>query len=191
MPADPDKRELILQAALATFAVRGFHGTTVPEIAAAASVGAGTLYRYFESKEALGNALYRRWKQALGESLVEGLPIDAPPRAQFDHLVSRAFAFARAHPLELQFMETHHHLDYLDETSRHIGEETFLPALQFFEYHSHTGLLRALPVPLLTGLVWGGILGVLRAAWAEESELTPELEQATADGLWQAVLRPR
>jgi AcrR family transcriptional regulator len=191
MPADPDKRELILQAALATFAVRGFHGTTVPEIAAEASVGAGTLYRYFESKEALGNALYRRWKGALGEAIVEGLPYEAPPRVQFDHLVSRAFAFARAHPLELQFLETHHHLDYLDETSRRLGEETLRPAVAFFERSRQAGVLRDLPVSLLTGLVWGGILGVIRAIWAEESELTPELEQATAESLWQAVLRPR
>ena len=48
-----DKREAILQAALELFAERGFHGTSVPSVAERAGVGAGTIYRHFESKEAL------------------------------------------------------------------------------------------------------------------------------------------
>jgi len=59
-----DKREAIMGAALDLFVERGFHGTAVPEIAQAAGVGAGTIYRYFEHKEALVNALYRPEKQA-------------------------------------------------------------------------------------------------------------------------------
>ena len=56
----PDKREAILAAALEAFVEKGFHGTAVPEIAARAGVGAGTIYRYFESKEAVVNASGRR-----------------------------------------------------------------------------------------------------------------------------------
>ncbi|MEA2752174.1 MAG: Bacterial regulatory protein tetR family, partial [Myxococcales bacterium] len=37
-----DKREAILDAALTLFAERGFHGTSVPDIAQLAGVGAGT-----------------------------------------------------------------------------------------------------------------------------------------------------
>jgi len=44
-----DKRETILAAALELFVERGFYGTAVPEIAERAGVGAGTIYRYFES----------------------------------------------------------------------------------------------------------------------------------------------
>ena len=47
-----DKREAVLGAALELFVERGFHGTTVPEIAERAGVGAGTIYRHFASKEA-------------------------------------------------------------------------------------------------------------------------------------------
>ena len=54
-----DKREAIMTAALELFVERGFFGTAVPEIADRAGVGAGTIYRYFESKEALVNEIYR------------------------------------------------------------------------------------------------------------------------------------
>ncbi|MGN6106845.1 MAG: helix-turn-helix domain-containing protein, partial [Kofleriaceae bacterium] len=55
-----DKREAIIAAALELFVERGFFGTAVPEIAERAGVGAGTIYRYFESNEALVNAIYRQ-----------------------------------------------------------------------------------------------------------------------------------
>lgn len=53
------KRQRIIQAALHVFAEHGLHGTPVPPIASEAGVGVGTLYRYFASKEALINAVFR------------------------------------------------------------------------------------------------------------------------------------
>ena len=46
---ESDKSTAILEAALALFAERGYDGTPVPLIAEKAGVGAGTIYRYFES----------------------------------------------------------------------------------------------------------------------------------------------
>ncbi|MFO1187803.1 MAG: helix-turn-helix domain-containing protein [Alphaproteobacteria bacterium] len=51
MDAAVDKRDLILGfAALSLFVEKGFDGTAVPEIAARAGVGTGTLYRYFAGR---------------------------------------------------------------------------------------------------------------------------------------------
>ncbi len=63
------KREDIEAAALQLFATRGFHGTSVPDLASAAGVGAGTIYRHFDSKEGVVNALYQRWTLQLGEEV--------------------------------------------------------------------------------------------------------------------------
>jgi AcrR family transcriptional regulator len=54
-PRVDDKRRRILDAALAMFAERGYHGVAVPEVAVAAGVGIGTLYHYFEHKQQLVN----------------------------------------------------------------------------------------------------------------------------------------
>src|SRR4029077_3887695 len=87
------KREAILEAALELFAERGFHGTAVPLVAERAQVGAGTLYRYFTSKEALVNALFQQWKAALFQALTADFPTDAPPRQQFHELWQRLGRF--------------------------------------------------------------------------------------------------
>ena len=88
--ASDEKREAILDAALDLFSERGFYGTAVPLLAESAKVATGTIYRYFENKEAIVNALYRREKQLLGTALLEAFPFDAPPRDQFHYFWTAA-----------------------------------------------------------------------------------------------------
>ena len=52
-----DRRRAIVRAVAPVFASRGFRGATTRELAAAAGVSEGLLYRYFPSKEALYEAI--------------------------------------------------------------------------------------------------------------------------------------
>jgi AcrR family transcriptional regulator len=51
------RRRQILDAAVACFARDGFHRTTIPDIAREAGLSAGAMYRYFESKDELIEAI--------------------------------------------------------------------------------------------------------------------------------------
>ncbi|WP_242609042.1 TetR/AcrR family transcriptional regulator [Actinomadura formosensis] len=68
----------ILDAALRLFAERGFDGTSVQEIVAAAEVTKGALYHYFDSKHDLLYEIYHsliaRQLADLGAVLARGLP---------------------------------------------------------------------------------------------------------------------
>jgi TetR/AcrR family fatty acid metabolism transcriptional regulator len=55
---NPEKRIRILDAALKIFASRGFYNAKVSEVAKEAGVADGTIYLYFESKDALLIALF-------------------------------------------------------------------------------------------------------------------------------------
>jgi len=70
-PQTSDTREKILTAALEIFSVKGFHGTTVDEIAERAALGKGTVYRHFHSKKGLFSELIRL-KVAELEETVQG-----------------------------------------------------------------------------------------------------------------------
>ena len=117
-----DKAEAILEAALELFVERGFHGTAMPVLADKAGVSAGTIYHYFESKEALVNVLYRKWKSAIAKMLFEGFPADKPPREQFRTAWRLMAEFALAHRREFAFLELHNHQSYLDAQSKAIEE---------------------------------------------------------------------
>jgi TetR/AcrR family fatty acid metabolism transcriptional regulator len=47
------KRQHVLDAAAGVFAEKGFHAATIKDVARAAGVAHGSVYTYFESKEAL------------------------------------------------------------------------------------------------------------------------------------------
>jgi TetR/AcrR family transcriptional regulator, repressor for uid operon len=54
---DADRRLRILEAAERAFVGNGFHATTMQHVADEARMSAGNLYRYFPSKEAIGEGL--------------------------------------------------------------------------------------------------------------------------------------
>src|SRR4051794_7270311 len=54
------RREAVLEAAARVFAARGLYGTPTTEIAAAAGISHGYLFRLFPTKSALFRALARR-----------------------------------------------------------------------------------------------------------------------------------
>src|SRR5262249_3372197 len=136
------KRDAILAAALELFAERGFHGTTVPEVAQKAKVGAGTVYRYFESKEALVNALDQQWKAEYGRVLLGDMRFNLTPKALFQDLWQRMGKFARNNPKALAFLELHHHGTYLDEKSRQTEQEILVPLRSFVQDAQRRGALK-------------------------------------------------
>jgi len=69
---DDTKKEQIRRAALAVFSRRGFHGTTVAEIAEEAGIAKGTIYLYYPSKEEILIGILRRYTDGMLD-FVDGL----------------------------------------------------------------------------------------------------------------------
>jgi AcrR family transcriptional regulator len=64
--AAPDKRRLILNAAVRVFASQGFHACRVSDIADEAGVAYGLVYHYFASKDEILDTLFlERWNVML------------------------------------------------------------------------------------------------------------------------------
>lgn len=184
-----EKRDAILAAALELFAERGFHGTAVPLVAEKAGVGAGTIYRYFESKEALVNALYQAEKRTMLDALLAEFPFDRPHREQFRVFFMRMAGYAQARPLSVRFMELHHHQPYLDDASRHLEEHGNAMIDSAIRAAIHAEALKDLPPPVLVAVVWGVFLGVLRG-WTERRLELDDLTLAqTEQCLWEAIRR--
>jgi len=68
-PTRPDKRDLILRAAIRVFAERGFFGAQVADVARVAGVAAGTVYLYFHGKDHLLASIFER---VMTDALAEG-----------------------------------------------------------------------------------------------------------------------
>jgi AcrR family transcriptional regulator len=184
-----EKHDVILEAALELFAERGFHGTAVPLIADKAKVGAGTLYRYFESKEAIVNALYQREKRRMLDGLLADFPFDRPPREQFRTFFHRMADYAKAHPMSSRFMELHHHAPYLDEASRHLEDHGNQLIEGAIRAAIEQEVMKDVPPRVLVAVILGIFGGLLRA-WSEgRIALDPPTLRQAEQCMWEAIRR--
>src|SRR5262245_12458598 len=170
-PDRPDRRESLLEAALACFVERGFYGTAMPQIAAQASVAPGTIYHYFDSKEVLVNTLYRSWKGVVAQRVLKAFPQDASPREQFRVMWHEMIAFAREQPAAFAFIELHNHASYLDDESRAVDRNLKDFARGVIQFAQMQGLLKPLDATVLMELILGAFVGMMRVHWERRIDL--------------------
>jgi AcrR family transcriptional regulator len=91
---EPDRRARLLEAAVAAFAARGFHGTTTRDIAAAAGMSPAAIYVHHESKEELLYQISRSGHEAVLNRLRAAIATADDPAAQ---LAAAMRAFATHH----------------------------------------------------------------------------------------------
>lgn len=91
-------RQQLLDAAEEVFGAKGFHETTLKEIAELAEFSVGSVYSFFESKDDLFRQIFaRRGDELLAE--MEGvLASGAAPTEQLHRLVDVEIGFFREHP---------------------------------------------------------------------------------------------
>jgi AcrR family transcriptional regulator len=162
----PDRHEALLRAAAELFAEKTYGATAVPEIAARAHVGTGTVYRHFESKAALANTLYRRCKTAMRDCMQSAHEGGGSHEQRFLRLWHNLFDMAAADPTALRFLELQHHDDYLDDESRRLTDETFAIAEAFIRDGQAAGAIGDGDPGVLISLVFGAFVGAFKESTA-------------------------
>lgn len=156
-------RAALLDAALAVFNERTYGDTPVALVADRAGVSVGTLYRHFPSKEALGNAVYRLWKERLAERLAAERVDDASAQAVFAAMFRTFVGFAADHPEAFAFLELQQHEGYLDLDSRTSSTSMDEMAVDFVRQGQKAGEIRAGDPQMLVALVYGALVGLVKA----------------------------
>ena len=144
-----DTKERILMAALDMFSQNGYAGTNIRELAAYLGMGKSSLYRHFESKEAIWNALLDRMIAYYGERFgsVEHLP---PVPDSLEDFVSMTMRMVNLTIRDEQIVKTRKVLtleQYRDERARDLATKHFLTGLtemftRIFSVMMEKGLLK-------------------------------------------------
>ena len=185
-----DKRRRLLRAALELFAERGVLGTAVPLVAERAEVAAGTVYRFFESKEVLVNEVFREAKTRLRHAIEDGLDLALPAKPLFDDFWARLVRFARDEPMAFHFLEMQDHAPYLDEESRALERSVLAPIFAACVRFQAEGALRPdLPIDVAMALVWGAFVGLVKAERLGYLTLDDAALRAARDASWRALAR--
>ncbi len=176
-----------MAAALDLFVERGFFGTAVPEIAERAGVGAGTIYRYFDSKEALVNELYRQEKTRFANEVIHDLHPPAGARELFRTLWMKMATFASTNVKSFVFLELHHHASYLDDESRALEQRKLALFGSVIIAAQARGELKRTDPRLLMALVMGAFTGVIRNCVELKTPLEHANWEMAEQCMWEAI----
>lgn len=161
---DIKRHALILEKALPLFAKRGFHAVSVKDLAESCGISLGSLYTYFESKEQLGNELFRRWKLAFAEAASLGTT-SARGREAHRRMWLNIGHFIAAHPSAFSFLEAQLHATYLDAESSALELSLTNAAVQYYLERLELSLTAA-KAQLIISATFGAYVQVHKAAEA-------------------------
>ncbi len=183
--SEESSRTRILKAAERLFATHGFDGTTTQNLAQAAGVAEGTLFRHFANKKAiLIEVATQGWVEILTDLLTE-LSEMASYKAVAQVMRRRMWNFQKnADMMRVCFMEAQFHPDLRDRIQSEVIAKMTDVAEAFFQTAMEKGIYR----PMNTKVVAQVFLGMFAIAGFShktlmEPEASPQQMQEMAEGL--------
>ncbi|MBF0475940.1 MAG: TetR/AcrR family transcriptional regulator [Deltaproteobacteria bacterium] len=187
-----EKRNEILQSALELIAEFGFHGAPMAMIAERAGVGAGTIYRYFESKDVLIQELFRDLEARATAHVQVGYDEELPVKERFLHLCTALLRYFLSFPLEFRYLEQYHNSPYGtdyrrdklygDSNNRH-------PFKELIEQGVALQIIKDLPLVALFALWIGPLTSLARDNILGFVQVDDKLSRQVAEACWDAVKR--
>ena len=187
-----DKREEILRASLELIAEHGFHGAPMSMIADRAGVAAGTIYRYFENKDALIIALYGEIDEKIGAVIMKGYDQDKPIRERFLHIFSALLRYFIGNPSDFRYLEQFHNSPYGTELRRDIIQRKTGNCYiyrELLEQGVKLQVIKDLPMVVLFALAFGPLKTVARDHIVGFITLDDDMIGRIMDACWDGIRR--
>ncbi|HEY9836260.1 MAG TPA: TetR/AcrR family transcriptional regulator [Vampirovibrionales bacterium] len=184
-PAETDTRTRILNAAQRLFAQKGYNGTTTRDLAQAANVAEGTLFRHFANKKAILVELATEgWIEILTDLLTE-LSEMGSYQAVAQVMRRRMLNIHKnADLMRVCFLEAQFHPELRDRIQAEVISKMTDVAEAFFETAMERGIYRPMN-PRLVAHVFLGMFAV--AGFSQqtllENDSSPKAMQEMAEGL--------
>ncbi|MFM7368797.1 MAG: TetR/AcrR family transcriptional regulator [Sphaerospermopsis kisseleviana] len=184
-PSEAQTRDRILQAAQRLFASQGFDGTTTRDLAQAAGVAEGTLFRHFANKKAiLVEVATNGWVEILTDLLTE-LSEMGSYKAVAQVMRRRMWNMRKnVDMMRVCFMEVQFHQDLRDRILTEVIDKMTDVAEAFFQTAMDKGIYRQMDAKLVAKV----FLGMFAIAGFSDNTLiepnaSPQEMQQMAEGL--------
>jgi len=158
-----DKRQLIIEATCDLIAVNGLQATPISLVARQACCGAGTIYRYFETKEELIEAVYLSLMSRFTRACLKGLDESAGVREQLNSIWLNLYHYMREEPKDALLLDQLSVAPAISAELQSVGKKELIERIHpLFARGRNEGLIRDIPDDVLGVFVYGGISTLLR-----------------------------
>jgi AcrR family transcriptional regulator len=184
-PKDEAKARQIRAATLREVEAVGLAGLSIEAVARRAGVATGTVYTYYEGKEALLEALYVATKTELTGLVFrdEGLPI----RVTFSRMVAAYLEYVTEHSAEMVFMTQMANSPYLSTRARETMALGVRPLTDMLERGKRERLLKELDTALMLAFLQGTLRELAPLAAAMPRKRRAAAVEEIAGLCWDAL----
>jgi AcrR family transcriptional regulator len=186
-PRSEDKRNAILDAAVAEFAVHGAWTTPTSAVSKAAGVAEGTLFTYFASKDLLVNEVYRGLKLQLADAMFSTCSKKAEPRVQMRHLWDQYVQWGVSNPEKFKVMLQLVVSDRITAETRALGHAPFAAMERLAHDCIQRKLIRNHPVEFI-GAMFGGLAETTMKFVAQAGKSKTNYCAAGFEIFWQGIV---
>ena len=165
--ASAEKRARILESAERVFALKGFFGSKVADIAAEAGVADGTIYLYFRSKDDLLISVFEEQMAKVNEALQTAIRGVKDAAEKLRRLIRTWVGLVEAHPraTEVITLELRQSAKFMKEYSNPRFADFLKIIAQVIDEGQKAGLLRAdVPAPVAARALFG-LMDELALMW--------------------------
>ncbi|MBN1930038.1 MAG: TetR/AcrR family transcriptional regulator [Desulfobacterales bacterium] len=184
------KREDIICAAMDLIADQGFHGAPMSMIAQKAEVGVGTIYRYFENRDMLIEAIYKEKEKRLLAFLLENYSYGQPVRKCFFDIGTRLVDYFIRNPMDFKYSEQFHNSPYGEAHRRNrIFASTGQPNIfmELYERGVAQQVIKTLPPVIFFNLAFAPIIWSVRDHILGMVQLDDSLARLIVASCWDSV----
>ena len=182
-----DKRQAILDATMTLISQRGFHGTSMSQVAKEAKVSTGIIYHYFNSKDELIGELYSSIKQKNTRETMQNYDANQPVKRQIQQFLRDAIYYSAWHPQESAFIEQYDRSPYQHREMEAEVNGYYTTMTTCFEQAKREQIIKDLPIPVIYLFTIGIATSLGQKHANKQIELTEELIEQVIATAWEAV----
>ncbi|RJE72790.1 TetR/AcrR family transcriptional regulator [Reichenbachiella sp. MSK19-1] len=181
-----EKKQAIFDSALELINECGFHGTSMSQLAKHAGVAAGTIYHYFESKEAMICALHTDIVDKLLESLTTSDDKNLSFKERFEKRWKCIYQFHIDRPHVLRFYEQFVNSPFNFNYPKRKEIQLYFSA--FFQEGISQGIIIDKNPELISGLFFGSVISALKMKFYRKVDIDGSDLNDIIDMQWKGMI---
>ncbi|HEU4472695.1 MAG TPA: TetR/AcrR family transcriptional regulator [Flavisolibacter sp.] len=181
-----DKRNHLIETALALFVENGFHGTATARIAKEAGVANGTLFQYFKTKEELILAVFVSVKGELAAFLAADKTTGGVKEVMMAQY-SGSIKWCLKHVAKYRYIQQFYSSPYIHLMDQAELRRYIEPHLQLVEEGIRTKAIKALDIDLVYQLFSTQTFGIVQYLINNKGKKQKEVIETTFQMLWDMI----
>lgn len=160
-----EKKDIILNAAIRVFAMKGYHSSRTADIAAEAKVAYGSLYQYFQSKDDILLSIFRERWQILLEKVEKIIASSSEPGEEISRIIDYMFRSYQGNPemMKVLIMDVPRHAHFYSPENWLLYNRLFKMMTEIFEKGQERGVyLRNVSPVMAAYAIYGAVDTTIR-----------------------------